>query len=62
MTRRRAYIPFPGAPAPRHSRREDAAERDIQAAARLARNIEIAEKRAAAGAEPKTEPQNTGDE
>jgi hypothetical protein len=48
MKARRSYNPFPGAPASRRSRREDAAESDSQAAARQARAIEAQEKRNAA--------------
>lgn len=46
--KRRAYNSFPGTPSTRHSRREDAAERDAQAGARHARYLEAQDRRAAA--------------
>jgi hypothetical protein len=53
MKRGHAYNPFPGAPASRRSRRDDAADRDTRAAALRARNLEMQEKRDAAVAAAK---------
>jgi hypothetical protein len=48
MKRRRPYNPFPGAPASRRSRLDDAIDRDTRAAALQARNREIQERQDAA--------------
>jgi len=51
--KRRAYNPCPAAPTSRHSRRDDAAERDSRAFGLHARNLEIQERKEAAAAAAK---------